>query len=741
MSDSRGRLRQRALLAGPALWLLAGLAPAQAQDTPASAPAAEESETITVTATRRRVAIQDTGAAITALTGAELEERGAAKVEDLQYQVPGLVYGETSGSSQVGIRGVGLSVETGFAEQGVASYIDGVFLPRPGMTNLNIGDISQVEVLRGPQGTLYGRNATGGIINFITNKPTSRFEAGFKAGYSEFETYRGEAFVSGPITEQFLARLFVSGSDTDGYIDNPLGFKVGDEEQLAGRAAFRLVANPDLTLDLSVMSVHQEGGYVYNQATNAFGPLYAIPPATSRPRVVTSEVDPDAEHDIDGGIFTVSFNLGENTEGKAITSYLKETRSEFSDSDGVPDAITWLDRRESSKSISQEFNFNGTAFGDALDWVAGVYYFNEEANLNTDVIFFAGFGGTLVQGLNERNNTYGVFTDLTVNVTDDFRLVGGLRYGRDEKDISFEYVNPLVPVSCTGSAQVNLDSLNPKAGAEFDVTDDVMVYAQYSRGTKPGGGNISGATCDDLFGDEKIDAYEGGIKSSFSEGRLTLNSSVFYYDYTDYQVFQIIFPSASIVNAPKSSVLGVELELFANPTDSLSINAGLTYLDAQYDEFTDSDSFGVICAIPGQCPTIPYVPTALPQDLSGNKLARSPEWTFNLGAENRFDLGGDGLFGALTVRGEAYYTDEMYFRQFNEAWDRQDSYWLFNAFVTLESADEMWALRAYAKNIGDEDYVVSQFSNASPLGNSATLGIFGAPRTVGIELVGRFGGE
>lgn len=740
MTRMYSRISRSTLLAVSAL-VFVGSLPTIARAQSATEPASEQKiEKITVTATKRSAKVQDTSAAITVLKGTDIEERGAEKTEDLQYQVPGLIYGETSGTSQVSIRGVGLSVETGFAEQGVASYIDGVFLPRGGMTNLNFGDIGQVEVLRGPQGTLYGRNATGGVISYITRKPTEEFEAGFKAGYAEFNTYRGEAMVSGPIGNGVLGRLFVTSSDTEGYLDNPLGIPVGDEHLDAGRASLRLLASKDFTIDLSAMYLQRDGGYVHNQVITAFGPLYGILPAAStKPNTVTTEIDPNTEHEVYGGIVTLAYDFGDGVVGKSITSFLQETRDEYSDSDGVPIAITYLDRFETSKSKSQEFNFNGTGFGGSLDWVFGLYYFQEEASLNADVDFF-GLPLRLFQGLDEDNTTYGVFTDLTVSVSENVRLLGGLRYGRDEKDIHYRYDSIAIGgPACTGAVQVNLDSLNPKAGVEIDAADDVMLYAQYTRGTKPGGANLSSPTCDDTFDDEKIDAYEIGAKTAFADEKLIINGSAFYYAYEDYQVFQINFPSASIVNAPESTVKGVELELIAKPHDDFAINLGMMYLDAQYDRFTDIDSFGIVCLIPGQCPTIPYLPSPLPQDLSGNKLTRSPEWTFNLGIENKWNLG-EGVLGSLKLRGELYYVDDMFFRQFNEAWDHQDGYLLGNAFVTLASSDEKWALRGYVKNIGDEAYIVSQFSNASPLGNASTLGIYGPPRTIGIELSARFGG-
>ncbi len=731
MSNENRAHRIAGLMMGASAFALATAAPISA---------VAQIDEIIVTATKREASVQSLSQAITAVSGNDLDFRGATATEDLQFQVPNLVYGETQGTSLVTIRGVGLSVETGFAEQGVASHVDGVFLPRPGMTNIVIGDLERVEVLRGPQGTLYGRNSTGGIINYITRKPTDEFEAGVTVGGGSFTTINANGYVSGPVVDdKLLARVFVDFSDTNGFIDNPSLSDDFDEETSFGlRGSLRYLANENFTLDMSVNYLRREGGWTYNQATNFFGST--APFAQLTPNVIPSEDDPDAFQEVLGVTGTATWETEAFTV-KSITSYYRELRDEFYDSDGVSLAFTDVDRRDLSRTFQQELNVNGSAFDDRLDWIAGGYFFYEDAELDLDIPTL----GTLLrleQSQDEQNLNYAFFTDLTYSLTEDLRVIGGIRYSRDERDIDSFVFNPLTtlamlpPVTCSGSVDINKSFVNPKGVIEYDATDDLMVYAGYQRGSKPGGKVFGEPSCLGTFGEETIDAFEGGFKSSWLGGNLVVNASGFYYDYEDYQVFQIIFPTSTVLNAPEASAYGAELEVFAAPTENTLFNLGLSYLNAEYDEFTDTDSFGLLGLVPG-------VP-GTPQDLSGNKLTRSPEFTINAGAEGTWPIPNGGIIGSVTLRGEIFYTTEMFFRQFNESFDRQEAYAIGNIFVAVNSADERYQLRGFVKNVGDKEYIVSQFSNASPepiaggFGNAATLGQYGRPRSWGIELSAKF---
>ncbi len=732
MSKDNRVSRMGGLMMGASAFALAATVPL---------PAFAQLDEIIVTATKREASIQSLSQAITAVSGSDLDFRGATATEDLQFQVPNLFYGESTGTSLITIRGVGLSVETGFAEQGVASHVDGVFLPRPGMTNIVIGDLERVEVLRGPQGTLYGRNSTGGIINYITRKPTEDFEAGLTLGGGSFTTINANGYVSGPLVEdKLLARVYVDFEDTDGYIENPvLGSNIDEQTSFGLRGSVRYLANESFTLDMSVNYLRREGGLAYNQATNFFGST--APFAQTTPNVIPSEDDHDSLQEVLGVTGTATWEA-ENFTVKSITSYYRETRNEFYDSDGVSLAFTDVDRFDLSRTFQQELNINGTAFDGRLDWIAGGYFFYEDAILNVDIPTL----GTLLrleQSQDEQNVNYAGFTDLTYSITDQLRVIGGVRISRDERNVDSFLFNPLTtlallpPVTCTGvDTEINKTFVNPKGVIEFDATDDVMLFAGYQRGSKPGGKIFGDPTCGATFGDERVEAIEGGFKSSWMDGNLVINASGFYYDYSDYQVFQIIFPSSTVLNAPEASAFGAEVEIFAAPTENTRVNFGASYLNAEFDRFSDTDSFGLLGLVPG----IP----GTPQDLSGNKLARAPEFTINAGAEGTWPIPNGGLFGSITLRGEVFYTTEIFFRQFNESFDRQDGYAIGNIFVAINSSDEKYQLRGFVKNVGDTEYIVSQFSNASPepafggFGNAATLGLYGRPRSWGVELSAKF---
>lgn len=747
---------------------------------------------IVVTATKRETTIQTTAGAISAMSGEQMKFRGQVNAQDMAFNVPGLVYGELLGTPQITIRGVGLSVETGVAEMGVATYLNGVFLSRAGLANLALGDIERAEVLRGPQGTLYGRNATGGAINFITRRPGDEFEVSAIGSYASRDTLKVEGAVSGPIWEDRLsARLFAKFDKTDGTLEDlsPLaGFdRLGAYEATNLRGT--VVAKPFDDVEIAVQAgyIEKEGPYIVNQITAVAGiplPTHATDPVyTTEPHKVYSNVEPSAYQDNLLLSATVTWQF-EQFNIKSVTGYTERHAKEQYDADGrdpvvgvdfnsqllgvlgggpfdpltgffdqlfpsgvYVDTDVYVDRQDNYRTFTQEFNIAGQLW-DRLNFIVGFFYMRE----NGDLYILSRLGSsnpppvalTPIVGsfMDEKNTSIAGFADLTFSITDELRVVLGARYGTDKKEsVQFDAsVGGLalngfsVGGDCPNDPPLEVTNFNPKIGVEFDPFEDTLLYATFQSSTKPGGYNLT--VCGDAFEQEELASFEAGFKSRLFDGRLVVNGTGYYYDYENYQVFQLRPPfTAEILNAPKAHVIGAEFEVYASFVEWLDIDLGFAYMDGKYDEFTGVDGiFKTGIVLPQE------------QDLSGNTLTRAPKYSFNGGVE--FTIPIDiWKIDVIKLRGETAYTSRVYFRQFNTEFDYQDPYWVSNIIVAAASRDGNYMLRGFIRNLTDTNYLVSQLSNALEVfavlpdaqgRQAAFLGIYGPPRTMGAELTLRF---
>jgi iron complex outermembrane receptor protein len=720
------RTQLTACVSGYALAIACAAAPAAAQTVGGRAAGVSVSEVI-VTATKRGENVQDIPAAVSSLSGEQLSERGVTNVEQLSHVVPNLNFGLHAGATFVTIRGVGSTINSGVTETTVASYVDGLYLPRATMGSLQQVDLERVEVLRGPQGTLYGRNATGGAVNFISRAPTREFsgEANLLAGSRD--NYGVSAFVSGPMTESVLFRLSGGYNEHDSYLKVIPGDHSTNVSAAYVRGAVRLEPTENLSIDLSVKYERDKGADTYQQAFTL--PTVPLPPGT----LVTIEPNRTAadfpfSQDLKTLILngTVSYRLSDAISIRSVTGYIDHKATTSFDGDNTSFALqAALDFERPSEAFSQEL----VAYGEAgpLQWLVGAFLYREDFTNNLPVLLPSGQPGALPPGsvinLNlakEKTKSYAFFTDLTWSVTDRFRINGGLRYNAEKKNFLFDFFI-FVPGAGRLAEDISRSEIDsyrilPKLGVQYDVSDDVNVYASYQEGFKSGGHDIA---LPRTFGPELLKSYEAGVKAQWLDRTLTTNAAFFYYDYNGLQITNNTGPTTTQVENADARIYGLEGEATWRLGRNLELNASATWLDAEYTDFESFDA-------------------ARPElgllDLSGVQVIQSPDFTIKAGAQYALQLGG-GLFSELLLRGDVAYTDDVVLRYFATANDTQKGYTLVNLSATLNSEDGKTSLRAFVNNLGNKKYkrMVDYL-----LAVGTYDGNYGEPRSWGVQLTRRF---
>ena len=684
------------LLSGACLLILSTVsAEAFAQNASQSASAAGQVEserklsTVTVTAEKRDESLLDVGASITAIGEEALAYRDLSNADDISISVPNLSYGEVAGASQITIRGIGLNVETGFAEPAVAVHLNGVYLGRANSAALGLADLASVEVLRGPQGTLYGRNATGGVVNFTTLAPTETFEAGATVGTGSFERLLGRTYLSGPLSESVQGRLFIEYEEDGGYMENrTLSKDEGGKEATTFKADLSWDVSSDVSADLFYLRVNQDwnGPTFEKLVPGALEPLAGFDP---EPHSVLNNRDGRSNIDMDVAGLTVNWDAGPVVI-RSITGYSEFKRGDTFDGDAMSLDIFASARTESAEAWSQEINILSD-YDSQLEWLFGAFYLQEDSFARTDVDGGADAGIIMgipglsftVNQLVEEVDAFGAFADLTYHVNDRFRINLGGRYSEEEKSASqtVNFSGGALALCNDFESTISFDDFTPRIGAEWDATDNTMLYARYQEGFKSGGYNQAGCGS---FDPEIVESTEIGLKGEYFDGAMRVTASAFNYDYSNLQVLQIRNSIGFVENAASSSIKGLELEARVALTSRLQSELAVSLLDATYDEFLDGSG----------------------ADFSENTLSRAPEYTA-LGALEYEVPSSSGVFGDLRLRGEVFVSDDVFYRPRNAPEDMQESYTLLNAFAALPLADGRYELRLFGKNLTDEEYKTS----------------------------------
>lgn len=758
------------------LRLLAAAVASVVTAAPAMAAESDVLEEVIITAEKRSSTVQDTPLSIAAFSGDELEAAGIASTEGLSSLTPGLVV-QKEVIGKVVIRGVGTENFSVGSDPGVAIHQDGVYLARSSVSVFDFFDTERVEVLRGPQGTLYGRNATGGVINIISRKPEKDFGGYAKIDFGNYVKTRLEGALNVPFSDTVSGRLSVLSARRDGYTENQFanaaarGIDQLDNQDLwavRGQIAF----NPSDTFSglLQVdLARDNSNPTAFKYFTHAAGDpnVYWTVPSDKR---LTSlrEVSQGYEQNIIGSNRTVpsigraitdaaNLKLTWDLGGMTLTSqtaYRETVFSWLNDGDGTDVFFVTYFQDDDSEQLTQELQLASTGDGP-LQWIVGGFYLKEDGKTFSGLAFnglagVLGFPPGSIEGIliDGASNTksYSAFAQATYALSDRTRLTGGIRYTKDEKDGDMFYLlsnlefTPQFVGFPAGLdwADVLDDSwgaTTPKIGIDHDFTDDIMGYVSATRGFKSGGFNLIGRQAP--YEPEYLWAYEAGLKTRFADGRATANFGVFQYDYKDMQVGKIVNASDVLTNAGEATIRGFEAEVRAALGGGVELNAGLAYLDAKFDEFLTEDPAinagpGALGPYAGACEARASALGPQGVSLAGCDLRRSPPFSGNIGLQWSGAMAG----GEVTLRGDYSYKDKQFFTQFNRDAVSQPAYGLLNLRAGWRSADDQWTITAYMDNVTDKDYYLTVLESgiAPSPGGLVPQAVMGAPRTYGVSL-------
>ena len=709
--------------------LLAGFA--TAEDTPSGADdGATAVEEIVVTANKRSQSIQEVAGSLSALGAEDLDAKGIKDMYDIQFAVPSLHFGQFLGGGSLAIRGIGE-----FARQpGVAVSLDGIYQSRSNTAQLYQLDLERVEVLRGPQGTLYGRNSNGGVVNFISAAPTREVEGMLRVGYGEYDETKIQAVYSGPIGDRVALRISADRIDRgEGWVENRVP---GAQDQMQGEYGnVRLKLAAELSDTVSADLMYARGtmdgpldhiSWITSEPERASDPKFATAAHTTEPHEVYVDTKSDSDRDFEVYGLTVEWDMGWATL-KSITA--QQEFYDFFQSDRDVTELPLFDVGDISNTdtFTQEINILGGS--DRWDWVLGGFYLREEWDRHT--LFqnaLPVFAFPVPSQFDFRlpkfdTDSLSLFLDATWEVTDRARLSAGVRRTEDEVD---EYHRNeflvLTPdptrafLACDQGTQAEWGATTVRAVGQYDVHDTGNVYVSYTEGYKAGG--VAFYECAPPYSPETVDSYELGYKATFAGGRTTLGTAFFYYDYTDFQVVQVIGLSAVTRNAGDAEIRGLEVELSSMLSEHWMVSGAVTLLDTEYGEFINVDGMHAELGF---------------QNAKGNPLNKAPKTAFNVGVAYTTPL---QWGGRLTLRADAAYRSRTYFREFKEKADSQSAYTVVNLNAGWESEDRGWEARLYARNATDEAYITSVLGSAT---TGARLGSWGMPRQVGLEVTRRFG--
>jgi iron complex outermembrane receptor protein len=713
------------LLSACAMWAPAALA----QDTAESSADGESSglAEIVVTAQKRAENLQNTPISLAAMTAGELERRGIADITDLRSSVPALQvtpHPNSATTARVFIRGVGNNDDQITADPSVALYIDGVYVARSQGLSAEVAEVERVEVLRGPQGSLYGRNATGGAINYITRAPElGQFSAKQTLSYGNYNQFRARTRINVPLGDNLAVELGYLHSQKDGFVRNA-GTGVerwGDQRRDAYRAAVRW--QPVSTVDLR---------YTYDRSDIGDTPVFiaAVPlyPARApRPTTGSALVRDLKPNDVtsQGHTLTASWDTAEHLTIRSITGYRKLTntinQNYFTGVVGAYPLI--LNATDSTQDqFSEELQAVGSALDGRLEYVLGGYYFNESAD-SYDTSNITGVRN-LARTVTIKNRAYAVFGQATVRPAflEGLYLTGGLRWSRDERKATLQQVTTpaggSAVTSPTGKGDRAFSNVSPSFTIGFEPSKDVNLYAKYAKGYKTGGYNVRASTIarfEDGFGEETLDSFEVGMKSTWLDNHLRFNIAGFVSSYdgiqTNVQADPLVPGITNTFNAGKATIKGLEMDLTAQPTRGLTVNLNYAYLDAGYDRIIDPANGADIT--------------------SRYTYIQAPEHTVTAGVRYEFP---ETPLGVLTASVD-YFMQSKKFTNTNDPRYIVGDYGLLDARLTLSEIPVgfgKWRLSAYGKNLTDQVYYADHFNSILP------SAIFGDPRSYGIELTAEF---
>ena len=730
---------------------------AQAATRPTDDSALQE---VVVTATRRSETTMDTAASVSAITSADLGAGRITNIADLAQDVPNLSVGNQFGVNRTFIRGIGLtSIDLG-ADGAVSFLQNGAQIPLPAEQLSGFYDLDRVEVLRGPQGTLYGRGATAGVIDMVTKKPTDDVEGYANLTYGNYAEKLFEGAIGGPINDVFSARIAANIEKRDGYGHNLFtGTQIDDRDAQSVRASLRFKPSSELTMDLIVDYTHEDDD---NYAFHYFGPATTTPPTTNADlpavklfgastifnccgtnnpnlRNIWSRVDPTNKRHGIGGTYIVDWAPGD-FDFKSITAY--RTFNRFNADDLAVSNAEIYGRNnydETSQAWSQDFTLSTKAFG--IDWLAGLD-FNHEHRFGSTYVPTTGLGVVFTGGncaprvatatvpcnfldvgeyLEEgtvATNAYGFFLQGAYNFTDKLTMTLGARFSHEERSGVGAFIFTAEGINTPTDQSADWNAVTPKLLLEYHLDPNTLLYGSINRGFKSGVINIGSEN--PVINPEYVYAYETGVKAKMLDNRVQFTAAAFFYDYKDLQVGFVNQQSiVETVNAAAAHNYGLETELVAKLTPQLELNVGATYLSAKYTSFENSF----------------YGKNFAQVNVAGNYLDNAPPYTARVALDYTVPLVGNA--GKLKFRAEDAYQGRVYFTEFNNADATQPGYGLINGSAGWESVDQHWTVNGWVRNAANKFAIANDIISA-PLYSNVRVGTLMPPRTYGLTLGYKF---
>ena len=725
-------------------------------------------EEVVVTATRTESGLQRTPVAVTNLSTEQIELSNIRNLQDVAAFVPSMSVGNRAGEGAAGgavsIRGMGVDAQDSAAA--VATYIDDVYFASARGNILGMIDVDRIEVLRGPQGTLFGRNAIGGAVQYITAAPNVEKVEGYVRGsVGEWGNSEVSAALNIPLGDTLAVRVVGLQRENDGWVkDETFGGDLGDAESTAFRLRMRWQPSDALTADLKYEKTEQESqgypslidGYendalflsIGNNTANLFGfPQAAI---TLDDSVLSSQNDDPGSYstgglnaddywDFEYETYSLSFtyDISDNLSIKSVTSYAEYADELVRDIDGTQYPIMQVFfAPEDTEVFTQEVQLIGTAMDGRLNYTTGIFYYDgEERNGNqiNAIGIDPGTGMLPPDGPSVVNESTAVFAQVGYDLTEALTVTLGYRY--TDEDVTSQEVQGV-----TEKSTFNFTDSSPYFGLQYQMNEDAMAYAKAAKGFRAGGRRanfrLPGGSAD--FEPEEAWTYEAGLRLEFMDGRMRFNPTVYFTDWESIQFLEVITTFAGPVvttnNAGDAEIFGIELEGQLAVTSNFMLRASYSYMDAEYTEVapltqnTFPNGVTFISPAPGIPPVVPIGQVPVPALTLDSPLQRAPENKFALGGMYTWDLAGGS---ELIATADYLWTDEQKTLGLDTA-VTMPSYGLLNARVQYNAPDGKWSIAAYGNNLTEEYYLVGGIDYAAGYTVGTRQYDVGRPRELGV---------
>lgn len=680
-------------------------------------------EEIVVTAQKRSENLQVVPLAVSAVTSEQLASSGVGGTADLKVAIPSVNVAVSNGYVVPFIRGLGSRATGPGTESSVSIYVDNVYIGAQSGGLLNFNNVERVEVLKGPQGTLFGRNATGGLISIVTRDPTEAFSGDSHVSYGDYDTVNGDLYLAGGVAPNVRASVAAYGRrQGEGYGTNFFNgedvYKVNHDYGVQTKWVFDLPADWELRLAADYTNLRSS----MNAQRLALGKT--LPPPLG-PNYGGSawdtmlSVQPNLETVAKGASIRLNGPLfGNFADFQSITAFRRTHYQNHFDIDlsAVEGRSIFINQPD--EQFSQEFQvLSGTS--SPFQWVGGLFYYHSDGKFDPTQVTL---NGVTRPGAFQHSATYGrqkvesvaPYVQSTFDVFADTHLTLGARwtYEKREQDGEQKLIAPTgAQLGNSAFIEQSLTAKKPtwRVALDHQFTPDVMAYVSYNRGFKSGGANASSVTAK-MYLPESLDAYEVGAKTMFLDRRMRLNGAVFYYEYKDIQVQRIVEGTLSIFNGAKARTYGAELELEAQVTDAFRLTSSVTLLDTEFEDFPDA-----VINLPN--PEGGY--RQIFGSVKGNNLPMAPDAVFNLAGTYTINVGDNKL-----ILNGGYYHNTGYFGEPDNVAE-QDAFDLINASIEYRFAQDRYSVALWGKNLADED--ISTYPSSIATGGNS---VFGGSRSV-----------